>query len=251
MDLKEYRNKDIEKIRTFDLMALIPDDWQETALDVGARDGWFSVLLAEKFNKVTALDIEKPVIDDPKIQCVKGDATNLDFDNEEYDLVFCAEVLEHIPSKQLKKACSELERVAKKYIIIGVPYKQDIRVGRTKCYTCGKRNPPWGHVNRFDEQKLKKLFPLCKAKKVSFVGWNKEHTNVLSTLLLDLAGNPYGTYDQEESCIHCRAKLIKRPSRNFFQKILTRIAIYLKKIQNIFYSPHPNWIHIIFEKPKV
>ena len=33
---------------------------------------------------------------------------NLDFARETFDLIFCAEVLEHIPPKQLKKVCSEL-----------------------------------------------------------------------------------------------------------------------------------------------
>ena len=36
----------------------------------------------------------------------------------------------------------------------------------------------------------------------------------LSTLLLDLAGNPFGTYDQEEPCIHCGAKLKPPPRRS-------------------------------------
>lgn len=102
MDLTDYRNKDIEKARTSDLMAIVPNDCRGVALDIGARDGWFSVMLAEKFDKVTAIDLEKPSIDHPRIQCVKGDATNLDFVNETYDLVFCAEVLEHIPPKELK-----------------------------------------------------------------------------------------------------------------------------------------------------
>jgi len=250
MDLTDYRNKDIEKARTSDLMDSIPYDCRGVALDIGARDGWFSVLLAGKFDRVTAIDLEKPLIDHPRIQCVKGDATNLDFVNDAYDLVFCAEVLEHIPSKQLIKVCSELERVAKKYILIGVPFKQDIRLARTKCYTCGKRNPPWGHVNSFDEHLLKQLFSLCETQKMSFVGENKEYTNIFSVFLMDLAGNPYGTYHQEEPCIHCGAKLKKPPLRNILQKIFTRLAFYIKNIQQPFYSPHPNWIHILFEKRK-
>ena len=250
MDLTDYRNKEIEKARTDDLMALVPSDCGMAALDIGARDGWLSSLLAERFDRVTALDLEKPTIAHPKILCIKGDATDLTFDSEEFDLVFCAEVLEHIPSRNLPKACSEIERVAKSYIIIGVPFKQDIRISRTKCFTCGKRNPPWGHVNSFDEHRLKKLFPLCDTKKISFVGENNECTNALSVLLMDFAENPYGSYHQEETCVHCGAKLIKPPQRNIVQKVSTRMAFYIKNIQQHFHSPHPNWIHILFEKRK-
>jgi 2-polyprenyl-3-methyl-5-hydroxy-6-metoxy-1,4-benzoquinol methylase len=56
MDLTVYRNKEIEKARTDDLMALVPNDCGMDCLDIGARDGWFSSLLAERFNRVTALD---------------------------------------------------------------------------------------------------------------------------------------------------------------------------------------------------
>jgi SAM-dependent methyltransferase len=248
MCLADYRNRDIEKVRTYDLMKLIPNDCQGVALDVGARDGWFSVLLSEKFDKVTALDLQKPSIDHPRIECVEGDATNIDFISDSQDFVFCAEVLEHIPQEKLKKACSELERVARKYILIGVPYKQDIRIGRTNCYACGKKNPPWGHVNSFDTHRLKNLFPLCEVKKISFVGENKERTNKFSTFLMDLAGNPYGTYQQEEACIHCGAILKEPPPRNITQKIATKLAYYIKTIQSPFHRSHPNWIHILFEK---
>ena len=250
MDLTEYRNKEIEKARISDLIALIPNDCQGAALDIGARDGWFSIFLAEKFSKVTVLDLEKPSIDHPAVECLKGDAKKLDFTDASYDLVSCAEVLEHIPADILPKVCSELERVTKQYILIGVPYKQDIRVGRTKCYTCGQRNPPWGHVNSFDEHRLKQLFSSCDVKKTSFVGENKEYTNRIAVLLLDFAGNPFGTYCQEEVCVHCGAKLKQPPKRNILQRIATRLAFYTNNIQRFFYSPHPNWIHILFEKRK-
>ena len=111
----------------------------KSALDIGARDGHFSVLLTELFGDVTALDLEKPTVSHNKITCVKGDITSLDFDDNTFDLVFCAEVLEHIPPHLLKKATFELSRVSREFLLIGVPYKQDIRVGRTTCYSCGEK----------------------------------------------------------------------------------------------------------------
>lgn len=231
-------------------MALVPSGSGGRALDVGARDGWFSALLTQRFTSVVALDLEKPTIEHPGIECVQGDATDLAFCDNAFDLVLCTEVLEHIPSKNLLQACSEIQRVAQKYIIIGVPFKQDIRIGRTMCYTCGKRNPPWGHVNRFDELSLRKLFPLCDAQTTSFVGVNHSRTTALSTFLMDLAGNPYGVYDQEEPCIHCGARLKAPPPRNLTQKICTRLAIWMDNIQQPFHDPHPNWIHVLFQKKR-
>jgi hypothetical protein len=250
MDLTAHRNKDIEKARAADLMAILPEDCGANALDVGARDGWYSVLLANRFDKVTALDLQMPNIRHPKIECVKGNAVKLDFNDGEFELIFCTEVLEHIPTGQLIKVCSEIERVASKYIIIGVPFKQDIRVARTKCYTCGKRNPPWGHINSFDENYLRNLFSKCDVKKISFVGNSNECTNTLSVFLMDFAGNPYGTYHQEEPCIWCGANLKKPPSRTITQKISTKMAFFIQNLQKTFHRSHPNWIHILFKKRK-
>lgn len=247
MDLKRYRESDSERERTGSLKQLLPHSGQ-SALDVGARDGHFSRILAERFSIVTALDLEKPAIDHPSIQCVKGDVTRLEFDDNSYDLVFCTEVLEHIPTRSLENACLELSRVSKHHLIIGVPYKQDIRVGRTTCYSCGGKNPPWGHVNTFDENQLQNLFPTFTADKISFTGQTDASTNLLSAFFMDLAGNPYGTYDQEEGCIHCGARLKRPPKRNLLKKIFTVIALGVTKIQKPFMKPRKCWIHVLFEK---
>jgi len=226
-------------------MRLIPSGGN-TALDIGARDGHFSKLLTEQYESVTALDLEKPAIYYKNIQCVQGDVTNLEFRDDSYDLVLCAEVLEHIPSQLLDRACSELSRVSKEYLLIGTPYNQDIRVGRTTCYTCGKKNPPYGHVNSFDEKRLAKLFPKFKTCEVSIVGETASRTNIISTILMDLAGNPY--YNQEEPCIHCGSRLIRPPERDLLQKVSTRLAFYVNDIQRPFVRAHGNWIHVLFKK---
>jgi hypothetical protein len=42
-------------------------------------------------------------------------------------------LLPSIDVAEIEKAASEISRVAKFDVIIGVPYKQDIRVGRSTC----------------------------------------------------------------------------------------------------------------------
>lgn len=247
MDLTEYRNSASEKSRVSDLMSLLPEGGN-SVLDIGARDGFISRLLADHFSMVTALDLEQPSIEHERIQCVKGDITALLFADDSFTLVFCAEVLEHIPTHLLETACRELARVAKEYLLIGVPYKQDIRVGRTTCGSCGKVSPPWGHVNTFDENRLSELFPGFTVAKQSFVGETAAKTNPLSCALMDKAGNPYGTYSQEESCSHCGANLTSPPERNLLQKVLTKAAFIGMSAQRPFLTPHPNWIHLLLRK---
>jgi SAM-dependent methyltransferase len=247
MNRIEYSSNSSERERTEDLLKLMPLAGG-SALDIGARDGRFSRLLAERFETVTALDLTRPAIEHPRVDCVQGNVASLHFADKSFDFVFCAEVLEHIPQESLNSVCSEIERVGKGQILVGVPHKQDIRVGRTTCYSCNGKNPPWGHVSTFDEQRLARLFPACKVDVISFVGESTEHANSVSAVLMDLAGNPYGTYAQDEPCIHCGARLIPPPERKFYQKILTKMGYWTCTATAAFSQPRGKWMHLLLSK---
>jgi SAM-dependent methyltransferase len=243
--LEQYRASESEMARTSDLLRLLPKG-RNSVLDIGARDGHFSRLLTNYFHEVTALDLQRPDFDIPGIRTVAGDVTSLDFETGSFDCVFCAEVLEHVPDVQ--RACQEILRVAKHEIVIGVPFKQDIRVDRCSCRACGKTTPQWGHVNSFDEARLQRLFAGARLQSRSFVGTDASATNPVSAFLMDLAGNPWGSYDQDEPCVHCGAHL-SRPSRMaFWQRLCCATAVRLVKGQSFFVRPHGNWIHLVFSK---
>ncbi len=254
MMLLEGRKNDSEQERSHDLLKYIDSISREDvevnhSLDIGARDGHFSLLLAEYFEKVTALDLEKPLIPHEKISCVRGDVTDLNFEDNQFDLVLCAEVLEHIPSSLLKNAVAELSRVSKKYLLIGVPYKQDLRVSKLTCPNCGQVSPPWGHVNEFDENKLVKLFPQYDVSEISFCGKYHSRTNFISSWLMNLASNPYGTYSQEERCGFCGSKFEAPSKRGVLDKIYTKIAVKIDDLLKILFTKkNPYWIHVLFKK---
>lgn len=253
MNLSQYRRSDPEQRRTKDLLYTIDNlaNADHEVLDIGARDGFFSKLLADRFKRVIALDLEKPEITHEKVTCVSGDVTTLEFEDEQFDFVFCCEVLEHIPPNLLKNACSELGRVCKGNLLVGVPYKQDIRLGRTICKSCGQKNPPWGHVNSFDENRLTDLFLSLSVSGISFVGVSDGSTNAISAFLMDLAGNPYGTYQQEEDCVHCGSQIEGPLVNTVLQKAFTKVATLVWRVQKRFSKRHPNWIHILFSKEQL
>lgn len=248
MDLRDYRNSAKEQERIRSLFQLIPPKG-ESALDIGARDGYMSLRLAERFDTVTALDLEKVEIDHPAVRTLQGDITALDISDNSFDLVLCAEVLEHIPPALLTDACAEIARVARDRIVIGVPYRQDIRYGRSVCAACGGINPPWGHVNVFDERTLASLFPGLRVEETVLVGRSMDRTNFLSAFLMDLAGNPYGTYEQEEGCVHCGA-VLKAPERlSLPSRAASFTAHWVREGLNMFSAPRANWIHLLLRKP--
>lgn len=243
-ELTTYRASESERIREQSLVSLFGKG--ERALDIGARDGYYSRLLTTKYNKVVALDLNKPDI--PGTECVAGDVTALQFPDRSFDFILCAEVLEHIPA--IEAATREIARVAADRVLIGVPYLQDTRLGRLTCANCGKVNPPWGHVNEFDEARLRQLFSSLEVESIHFVGENRARTNALSMWLLDLAGNPWGTYGQEETCSGCGKAFVKPGPLPLWAKVPAKLAIILNKIQARLNQPHGNWIHIVFRVPR-
>lgn len=250
MELSQYRATPSEQKRTADLLRLMPTTGRR-ALDIGARDGHFSHLMAERFGTVVALDLTMPRIEHPAVRCVEGDAAKLPFGKNEFDFVFCAEVLEHIPPSMLPQVCQEIQRVAHYRILVGVPYAQDLRVGRTTCYSCGGPNPPWGHVNAFDERRIKELFSDFAVEDLAFVGQSRDRTNWLSTALMDFAGNPYGTYDQEEACIHCGARLLRPPPRNLGQLVATKLGFWCRRVTECVSRSRGNWMHVLLRRINV
>src|SRR3989338_8595699 len=68
--------------------------------------------------KVTTVDIDSNL--NPEHV---GSVENLNFlPSNKFDVVLCAEVLEHLPFEKFATSLSELKRVSKKYIVISLPY---------------------------------------------------------------------------------------------------------------------------------
>jgi hypothetical protein len=235
-----------EREREADLLSAGPAR-AETALDVGTRHGRLARRLTERCERVVALDIVQRQIDDPRVEFVQGDVRSLPFRDASFDLIVCAEVLEHLPPESLDSACRELVRVTRCSLIVGVPYRQDLRVGATSCAKCQAVNPPWGHVNAFDEDRLRRLFsPL--AARFSYVGSTRAFTNPVSAALLDYAGNPFGTYHQEEPCVRCGAVLVGPRARSPLQRVATRTAFVINRVQRSLMSARARWVHVHFTK---
>lgn len=243
----QYHESTSEQIRIADLLALVPQG-VERVLDIGARHGYVSKRLADRAAQVTALDLETPEIDDPRVHCMQGDAAAMPFADDSFDLVFCAEVLEHVPSPTLERACAEIARVARRFVVIGVPYRQDIRLWRTTCAACGGVSPPWAHVNSFDDARLAALFPRLAVERRSFVGEAEPGTNRVSAALMNWARNPYGTYIQDEGCVHCGAQLRPPGAPHLHQRLLSKAALSLRGAVNLTRRRHANWVHLLLKK---
>jgi ubiquinone/menaquinone biosynthesis C-methylase UbiE len=237
-----WRSNARETERASVLMSLVPGG--ESVLDAGARDGYFSRLLADRYRSVTALDLEAPPVVHERVRSVAGDLTRLDFPDQSFDGVFCAEVLEHIPD--MEKACKEIRRVARKHVIIGVPFEQDLRAGRVMCRECGRVYNAWKHVHSFTERRLVDLFAPLRPERISFAGKYVERTNFLSASLMRTARYPWGAYNCAEPC-ECGA-IIRPPDATFTGKVCASIAVRLDRLQALFVAQQSDTINVLFTR---
>lgn len=210
-----------------------------TILDAGARIGRHARHLVGRFQHIVALDLVKPNI--VGCECVQGDITNLQYPDRHFEAVLCSEVLEHVPDVQ--RAASELARVTADRLIIGVPYKQDLRSGRYTCEHCGYTANAWDHLHSFDENRVLSLFPGWRADAIHRVGaYSWGQTNAVAALIMDWARNPYGCYD--DPCGKCGRKM-GRPQSNMLAKLANKLA----QIHHT--TPDTNWIHVLFRRSQV
>ncbi len=139
------------------------DDWRRTsvvlglarpgtnALDVGAGAGQFANMLAAcgRFESVTALDrirFDKYSEFHPALSRREGNITALPFDDDEFDVVTCMEVLEHVPDEVLEPGIAELRRVCRGQLIMSVPFEEAEPLSK-------------GHMRRFESSDVRAMFP--------------------------------------------------------------------------------------------
>ncbi|MDO8863366.1 class I SAM-dependent methyltransferase [Haliea sp. E1-2-M8] len=89
-----------------------------SVLDVGSSSGIIDNFLADHFGSVTGIDIDAPAMawaqanfDKPNLHYAQGDAMQLAFASEQFDVVVCSHVYEHVPDA--RTMFDEIHRVLK------------------------------------------------------------------------------------------------------------------------------------------
>lgn len=160
-----------EMDRTIATLDLLPHG-TSSVLDVGAGHGIFLEEL-QKRKKIIGVGLE---IADVKIEygrsigvdMRKGDASNLDFPDKSFDVVVACEVIEHLPYGVYEAALAEFARVARKFVILTVPYDEQ-RVF-VRCPYCRSISNPSYHMRSFNETSLKEVIPNAKLIKTVKLG---------------------------------------------------------------------------------
>jgi len=128
------------------------DDLHETSLlDIGVGTGQFLNICAERgtFNKLRGVDI-KPhgsfvTLREGSFDMDYVSIEKLPYDDGEFDVVTCLEVIEHLPESIFVPGIEELRRVCGKQLIISVPFRERVLAR--------------DHKRRFYLEDLERLFP--------------------------------------------------------------------------------------------
>jgi ubiquinone/menaquinone biosynthesis C-methylase UbiE len=127
----------------------------ETVLDIGSGGGKMIDYFSTLGKKITAIDLHPTRGDIQKVDFMKNG-----FKDDQFDLVYSAHTIEHIPNPD--KFVSEMLRVSKKYVCVVAPLP-------------GKQfwDQP-DHIRPYTKETLKRVFHLNKwivCKEYSFPGF--------------------------------------------------------------------------------
>lgn len=153
-----------QELRILDENLEINPKWE--VLDIGTGKGRLAIYFAKKGCRVTALDISREMLSigeeqakrnavDDKIDFILGDAENLPFRGNKFDIVCCMETLDHIP--HIEKAISEMTnkiKVGGLYLLTFVP--------ETSLY--------WRIITIYDKLKSRERLPtIARAYPIDFI----------------------------------------------------------------------------------
>lgn len=143
------------KVRVF--LEMLPGD-VTTLVDVGCGDGAITNELAERY-EVTGVDASAAAVSHLRCAGVVARAESLPFPDRSFDVVMSSQMLEHLSDDGYRAAIGELRRVASRYVLISVPYREDLAFRTIRCPRCGWRGHVWGHRRVFTIDSLLRDLP--------------------------------------------------------------------------------------------
>ena len=138
-----------------------------TACEVGFGEGYLLRLLHNSGLKVLGIDISNYLVrelgnkfrrDGLDIELVQGDISKIKLEKGKFDLLFCLDVLEHVPD--IEKAFENIKRIlASDGLLIGtLPFNENLHENMVMCPKCKCEFHRMGHYHSFGKtEEMKQL----------------------------------------------------------------------------------------------
>lgn len=185
-----------------DILRILPADIA-SILDIGCGNGIITNILPETL-RVVGVDLSQAALDHVRRETHVGSITALPFEDNAFDLVMANDLLEHLTPEQLDAGIQEMKRVSNRYILLTVPFLEDLNIGSTRCEECDRFYHVNHHRESFDLEKLQDLLVSrhvrCLKTVLSGDRWLGEPPEVI--LLKRLLGIDM-VHDPAWVCAHC------------------------------------------------
>ena len=158
--------------------ALVPAGCH-TILDVGGGTGWPTLGMRRQAQVVT-VDLSMSSLKAGEGDRALAGAGRLPFASDSFDLVMSSQVLEYLPAATYDRALPEMMRVAAKYLLVSVSYRENLLARMVRCPHCGEVYHTRQHVRAFTEQSLAALFPGWLLAEWHVFGILDRHTGLAS-----------------------------------------------------------------------
>lgn len=155
-------------LRIRETIEMVPADVQ-SLLDVGCGNGTFANTLSRTRRdvKVTAMDRSRAALKYVETDKFESDIASISRQDGAFDCVTCLQVIEHLPVKVYEHALRELARVSRKYLIVSVPFRENLLLDVTQCPQCLSRFNINLHLRSYDARAMQTLFEPGEFKLVS------------------------------------------------------------------------------------
>jgi SAM-dependent methyltransferase len=230
---EDYGRTDDYAERIDTVQQLIPSD-VSSILDIGCGRG--DVINAIQSNnaglRVVGMDLSLDALEHVEPPSVLAHLPDAPFPDKRFDLVICLEVLEHIDDSQYRRSLEEIQRLAGRYIIIGVPFKENLPSKQAICSDCGKASHADGHLRTYDDGTAAGLFDRFTLEQRALIGVMQRREPAAATWLRHHIA---GLYYQPEifACPHCggdscsefrfRSPVVVRKPASLLVRILRRM----------------------------
>jgi len=134
----------------------IPSD-VESIVDIGCGNGVFTNRLSD-ISLVVGADRSWSALRHVQVHRCQADITHIPFRDSSFDMTIAMEVIEHLPFSVFAEALREVARVARRYVLITVPYKENLALSRVVCPKCGCEFHRHWHMRSFSKSILETLF---------------------------------------------------------------------------------------------
>jgi len=162
---EKYNNNIAEVERAKRTINLIPHDVM-SVLDIGCGNGIITNMIKKPF--VVGLDFAKVPLAQVRTHVILASCDKLPIKSEKFDLIVLTEVLEHLDDETYVATIEEIRRLKPKYLLITVPFEENIELHLCKCSVCGNLFHMSHHYRKFDDSWFYKDFPEFDLVKIEY-----------------------------------------------------------------------------------